>query len=52
MFQFAPENITIPAGFGQLLEALTKEILRAQPEDVVTFVAEYFKAKVTLRDGN
>lgn len=52
MSRFAPLGIEVPAGFEQLLEAVTREILRAQPADIVTFSAEYFKRKVALRDGN
>ena len=52
MSQFAPTGVSVPAGFEELLEAVTREILREQPVDIVTFATEYFKRKVTLRDGN
>ena len=51
MSQFAPVGLRVPSGFEQLLESLAKEILRAQPTDIITFAAEYFKRKVAQREG-
>lgn len=51
MSQFAPDNLRVPAGFEHLLEGLTREVLREQPPDIIVFAAEYFKHKLSIRDG-
>ena len=48
---YAPAKLRVPPGFEYVLEGLTREILREQPQDIVVFAAEYFKKKLTLRDG-
>lgn len=51
MSRFAPDNLRVPAGFEHLLEGLTREVLRAQPSDIVRFAAEYFKERLSQREG-
>ena len=36
---------SVPDGFRDVLSDLVKEVLRDQPEDIVHYCAEYFKAK-------
>ncbi|KAM6172242.1 sperm surface protein Sp17 [Erethizon dorsatum] len=40
---FSNTYLRIPQGFGNLLEGLTREILREQPENIPAFAAAYFK---------
>ncbi|KAG2469932.1 SP17 protein, partial [Polypterus senegalus] len=42
-------NLRVPQGFGNVLEGLTREILREQPADIPTFAALYFKMLVKKR---
>lgn len=35
----------VPAGFEQILEDLTREILREQPRDIYKFASQYFRSK-------
>ena len=53
MSQFAPNNLQVPPGFEYILEGLTREVLREQPLDIITFAADYFRKKFTprARDG-
>lgn len=37
----------VPAGFEQILEDLTREILREQPRNIYAFASLYFKCKLT-----
>lgn len=48
---YAPTKIRVPLGFEHILEGLAREVLREQPEDIITFAAEYFKKKLLLRNG-
>ena len=49
--KYAPTNIRIPRGFQNILEALAREVLREQPEDLLKFSSEFFKEKIRVRDG-
>jgi hypothetical protein len=42
---YCAEQINIPEELGEVIRDFTKEVIRAQPEDVIVFGAEYFKAK-------
>lgn len=44
-------RLTVPTGFRNLLEGLTVEILRSNPDDIYTFAAEYFKSRLEERQG-
>ena len=48
---YAPRGLSVPAGFEYILESLAREVLREQPKDIIAFAAEYFKAKLIVRDG-
>ena len=48
---YAPTKLRVPLGFDHLLEALSREVLREQPKDIINFAAEYFRRKLILRDG-
>ena len=37
----------VPEGFNEVLQGLTREILREQPRDIIAFAAHYFKCKNT-----
>ena len=41
---------SVPEGFRDVLMDLVKEVLRDQPEDIVDYCYEYFKAKEEGRD--
>ena len=45
---YAPKKVCVPPGFENILEGLAKEVLRAQPENVIEFAAEYFRKKLEL----
>ena len=49
--RYAPNNIKIPNGFQNILEALAREVLRDQPEDILSFSASFFAEKIRVRDG-
>ena len=48
---YAPTKLRVPPGFQNLLEGLAREVLREQPEDIISFAAQYFKNKLVLREG-
>ncbi len=48
---YAPSRLSVPPGFEYILESLAREVLREQPEDIIAFAADFFKAKVIVRDG-
>ncbi|KFO31395.1 Sperm surface protein Sp17 [Fukomys damarensis] len=47
---FSNTYLRIPQGFGNLLEGLTCEILREQPDNIPAFAAAYFKDLLEKRD--
>ncbi|XP_008056031.1 sperm surface protein Sp17 [Carlito syrichta] len=47
---FSSTHYRIPQGFGNLLEGLTREILREQPENIPAFAAAYFENLLEKRD--
>lgn len=51
MSQFAPNNLQVPPGFEYILEGLTREVLREQPLDIITFAADYFRKQLNLRNS-
>ena len=48
---YAPKQVCVPPGFENILEGLAREILRAQPDNVIDFAAEYFKRKIELKNS-
>ncbi|XP_062894857.1 uncharacterized protein spa17 [Mobula hypostoma] len=40
---FSNTTLRIPRGFGTLLEGLSREVLREQPQDIIEFAAGYFE---------
>ncbi|NXJ86853.1 SP17 protein, partial [Trogon melanurus] len=46
---FSSTPLRLPAGFGNLLEGLALEVLREQPDDVVSFAARHFQALLERR---
>jgi len=44
-------NFTLPEGFPQLLKDFTREVLRADPEDVYKFGHEYFSEAIERRNN-
>lgn len=42
--------VSLPKGFRQVLESLTREILRSQPLDILQFAQTYFERLVQSRD--
>lgn len=49
--KFAPMHLRVPEGFQKILEGLTREILRDEPEELVPYCAQYFKSRMLLRDA-
>ena len=48
---YAPTKLRVPPGFQNLLEGLAREVLREQPEDILSFAAQYFKTQLAIREG-
>jgi len=46
---YAPTRLRIPTGFEHILEGLTREVLRDQPEDIIQYAAEYFQRMMEQR---
>lgn len=44
-------TLRLPPGFLNLLEGLAREVIRAQPLDVVTFAAQHFQQLLQQREG-
>uniref|UniRef100_A0A3Q4GL29 Sperm surface protein Sp17 n=1 Tax=Neolamprologus brichardi TaxID=32507 RepID=A0A3Q4GL29_NEOBR len=49
---FSNTHLRVPRGFGNILEGLTHEVLRDQPEDIPKYAAHYFEALLKEREGN
>ncbi|XP_074072529.1 sperm surface protein Sp17 [Macrotis lagotis] len=47
---FSNTHYRIPQGFGNLLEGLTREILREQPDNIPVFAAAYFENLLEKRE--
>ncbi|XP_016059874.1 PREDICTED: sperm surface protein Sp17 [Miniopterus natalensis] len=47
---FSNTHYRIPQGFGNLLEGLTREILRQQPDNIPSFAAAYFESLLEKRE--
>ncbi|XP_019514404.1 PREDICTED: sperm surface protein Sp17 isoform X4 [Hipposideros armiger] len=47
---FSNTHYRIPQGFGNLLEGLTREILREQPDNIPAFAAAYFENLLERRE--
>nr|KAF6404158.1 sperm autoantigenic protein 17 [Molossus molossus] len=47
---FSNTHYRIPQGFGNLLEGLTCEILREQPDNIPSFAAAYFENLLEKRE--
>ncbi|KAM5312147.1 sperm surface protein Sp17 isoform 1-T2 [Glossophaga mutica] len=47
---FSNTHYRIPQGFGNLLEGLTREILREQPDNIPSFAAAYFENLLEKRE--
>ncbi|GCB63170.1 hypothetical protein scyTo_0000120 [Scyliorhinus torazame] len=47
---FSNTTLRIPHGFGNLLEGLSREVLRHQPQDIITFAAIYFEDLLEKRE--
>ncbi|XP_049634318.1 sperm surface protein Sp17 [Suncus etruscus] len=47
---FSNTHYRIPHGFGSLLEGLTREILREQPDNIPAFAAAYFENLLEKRE--
>ena len=39
------QKYSIPSEFVHILQDLTREVLRDQPEDIIAYAAEYFECK-------
>lgn len=41
-------KLAVPTGFKEMLETVTREILREQPRDIPRFLAKYFEYRVLI----
>ncbi|XP_078387709.1 uncharacterized protein LOC144669167 [Cetorhinus maximus] len=48
---FSNTTLRIPRGFGNLLEGLSREVLRHQPNDIIEFAAIYFEELLERREA-
>ncbi|XP_072449222.1 uncharacterized protein [Chiloscyllium punctatum] len=48
---FSNTTLRIPRGFGNLLEGLSREVLRHQPKDIIEFAAIYFEDLLEKREA-
>eukprot|EP00794_Sanderia_malayensis_P010942 gene10942-12103_t len=48
--QYAPTKLRVPPGFQNLLEGLSREVLREQPSNIIQFAANYFKDQLLIRE--
>ncbi|XP_048418126.1 sperm surface protein Sp17 isoform X2 [Stegostoma tigrinum] len=48
---FSNTTLRIPRGFGNLLEGLSREVLRHQPDDIIEFAAVYFEDLLEKREA-
>ena len=49
---FANTHLRVPRGFDTILEGLTREVLRDQPDDIPKYAAQYFETLLKQRQGN
>ncbi|NXW44857.1 SP17 protein, partial [Nyctiprogne leucopyga] len=47
---FSSISLRLPEGFQNLLEGLSREVLRVQPTDVVAFAAQHFQTLLEQRE--
>ncbi|XP_027855395.1 sperm surface protein Sp17 [Xiphophorus couchianus] len=47
---FSNTHLRVPRGFGALLEGLTREILRDQPDNIPAYAAQYFDKLLKERE--
>ncbi|XP_028321525.1 sperm surface protein Sp17 isoform X2 [Gouania willdenowi] len=47
---FSNTHLRVPRGFGSILEGLTREVLRDQPENIPQYAARYFTALLKQRE--
>uniref|UniRef100_A0A4W3H4Z9 RIIa domain-containing protein n=1 Tax=Callorhinchus milii TaxID=7868 RepID=A0A4W3H4Z9_CALMI len=47
---FSNTPLRIPRGFGSLLEGLSREVLREQPQDIIGFASRYFQRLLRIRE--
>ena len=48
---FSNTKLRVPKGFQNILEALAREVLRSQPDNVNEFAAAYFENALKVRSG-
>lgn len=47
------KRLSVPIGLEELMESLTKEVLRQKPADIYAFASEHFSQLLEIRDqGN
>lgn len=44
------KSLSVPPGLEALMEGLTKEVLKRQPQDICLFASEYFAKLIRLRE--
>ncbi|XP_014903424.1 sperm surface protein Sp17 [Poecilia latipinna] len=47
---FSNTHLRVPRGFGALLEGLTREVLRDQPDNIPAYAAQYFDKLLKERE--
>ena len=49
--RYGEVKLAVPKGFKELLEDLSREVLREQPKDIPKFAAEFFRRLLSRRGG-
>ncbi|KAM7399469.1 hypothetical protein PAMP_018740 [Pampus punctatissimus] len=49
---FSNHRLRVPSGFGAILEGLSREVLRDQPDDIPKYAANYFNALLKQREDS
>ncbi|XP_071053401.1 uro-adherence factor A-like isoform X2 [Onthophagus taurus] len=44
------KRVSVPLGLEELMETLTKEVLKKKPDDIYTFASEYFSRLLSIRN--
>lgn len=44
------KRLSVPLGLEELMESLSKEVLRKKPDDIYAFASEHFAQLLAIRD--
>lgn len=49
--QMVVKSLSVPPGLEALMEGLTREVLRMQPQDICLFASEHFAKLIKMREA-